>query len=98
VDAYYSRKDYAAIVSLYKDAGITDQSDSDTILRIAESFGQTGGVRQAISVIESALPTREDNGPLDLALAGYYQKAGDAGKAAEFEKKGKARLAPSSKP
>ena len=28
VDAYYSRKDYSSILSLYKDAGITDKSGS----------------------------------------------------------------------
>src|SRR4029077_14655657 len=59
VDAYYARKDYAAILSLYKDAGITDRSDSETILRIADSFGQTGGVREAISLLESALSSRQ---------------------------------------
>jgi GWxTD domain-containing protein len=98
VDAYYVRKDYAAILSLYKDAGITDESDSETILRIAESFSQTGGVRDAISLLESALRSRQENGPLYLALAGYYRKAGDTAKAAELEAKGKSRLAPSPTP
>jgi tetratricopeptide (TPR) repeat protein len=98
VDAYYARKDYAAILSLYKDAGITEQSDSDTILRIAESLGRTGGVRDAISLLESALATRDDNGPLYLALAGYYRQAGDTAKAADFEAKGKSRMATTAKP
>ena len=95
VSAYYSRKDYAAILSLYKDAGITDQSDSETILRIAESFAQTGGIQDAISLLESALSSRQDDGPLYLALAGYYRKAGNTAKATELEAKGKSRLAPS---
>lgn len=98
VDAYYARKDYAAILSLYKDAGITEQSDSDTILRIAESLGRTGGVRDAISLLESALATRDDIGPLYLALAGYYRQAGDTAKAADFEAKGKSRMATTAKP
>ncbi len=98
VDAYYSRKDYAAILSLYKDAGISDQSDPDTILRIAESFGRTGDARDAISLLESALGTRDDNGPLYLALAGYYRQAGDTAKAADFESKGKSRMAATAKP
>jgi len=98
VDAYYARKDYAAILSLYKDVGITDQSDSNTILRIAESFGQTGGVRDAISLLESALRSREENGSLYLALAGFYRKAGDTVKAAELEAKGKSHLASSPTP
>ena len=95
VDAYYARKDYAAILSLYKDVGITDQSDSDTLLRIAASFDQTGDVRDAISLLESALRSREENGPLYLGLAGYYRKVGDIAKAAELEAKGKSRLTPS---
>jgi tetratricopeptide (TPR) repeat protein len=94
VDAYYARKDYAAIVSLYKDAGISEQTDAGTVLRIAESFGQTGALRDSISVIESALPSHEESGPLYLALAGYYRKAGDAAKAGELEAKGKARMTP----
>jgi tetratricopeptide (TPR) repeat protein len=98
VGAYYARKDYAAILSLYKDVGITDQSDSETILRIAESFAQTGGIREAISVLESALHSREEDGPLYLALAGFYRKAGNTTKAAELEAKGKSHLAPSSTP
>jgi tetratricopeptide (TPR) repeat protein len=98
VDAYYSRKDYAAILSLYKDVAITDQSDSETILRIAESFGQTGALREAISLLESALRSRQEDGPLYFALAGYYRKAGDTVKAAELEAKGKSRLAPSPTP
>jgi len=92
VEAYYASKDYASILSLYKDAGITDRSDSQTILQIAESFSQTGQIRDAISLLESALRSREENGPLYLALAGYYGKLGDAKRASELEAKGKAHL------
>jgi tetratricopeptide (TPR) repeat protein len=98
VDAYCARIDYAAILSLYKDVGITDQTDSDTILRIAESFGQSGAVNEAIALIESALRPRPENGPLYLALAGYYRKVGVMAKATELETKGKSYLAPSPTP
>jgi GWxTD domain-containing protein len=92
VEAYHERKDFAAVLSLYKDAGITDQSDPQTILQIAESFEQTGGIRDAISLLESALRTRQENGPLYLALAGYYRETGDLKKASELEAKGKSRM------
>jgi GWxTD domain-containing protein len=92
VEAYYARKDYASILSLYKDAGITDQSDTDTILRIAESFGRSGANGDGISFLESALGSRQDDGPLYLALAGYYRQAGNAAKATELESKGRARI------
>ena len=98
VDAYYGLKAYSAVVSLYKDAGITDQSDPQTILQIAESFDQAGGIQDAISILESAIRSHQQNGPLYLALAGYYRKAGDTLKAAELEAKAKSRLAPSPTP
>jgi GWxTD domain-containing protein len=98
VGAYYAGKNYAAILSLYKDVGITDQSDSETILRIAESFAQTGGIRDAIFLLESALRSREENGPLYLALAGYYRQAGETVKAEDLEAKGKSLLGSSPKP
>jgi GWxTD domain-containing protein len=94
VEAYSARKDYAAIQSLYKDAGISDETDGGTILQIAEGLDQTGGVKDAISFLESTLRTREENGALYLALAGYYRDAGDSKKAAEAESKGKPFLTP----
>ena len=98
VEAYYARKDYAAIESLYKDAGITDESDAGTLLRIAEAFDHTSGTSDAISIVESALPAHEEDGTLYMALAGYYRKAGDAKKAADAEAKGKKLLAPAEAP
>ena len=94
VDAYYERKDYSAILSLYKDAGTTDDTDPVTMLRIAESMERSGKPREAISLLEAALTTHPDNGPLYLALAGYYQQIGDAQKAAELTRKGKSYISP----
>jgi GWxTD domain-containing protein len=92
VEAYSTRKDYAAIQSLYKDAGITDETDPGTILLIAEGLERTSGVPDAVSLLQSAIQSRKESGPLYLALAGYYRKNGDAKKAAETETKGKALL------
>jgi GWxTD domain-containing protein len=92
VDAYYELNDYAAVLSLYKDAGITDESDPQTILQIAESFNKTGETQDAISLLESALRSRQENGPIYLALAGYYRLMGDLKKASELETKGKTHL------
>jgi GWxTD domain-containing protein len=93
VDAYFAHRDYAAVVSLYNDANVTDSTDSETLLRIAASLGKTGKPKDAISVLENALHTRPEDGPLYLALASYYGQIGNAAKAAELTEKGKAHLA-----
>jgi GWxTD domain-containing protein len=95
VDAYFSRKDYSAVLSLYSDAGVTDRTDSETLLRIATSFEKQGNTPKAISVLEAALPTRPEEGPLYLALAQLYTEVGNAQKAEEFTRKGKSFLSPS---
>ena len=92
VDAYFSRKDYAAVVSLFSDAGVTERTDSETLLRIATSFEKQGNTQQAISVLEAALQSRPEEGPLYLALAQYYGAVGNPEKAAELTMKGKSYL------
>ena len=92
VDAYFSRKDYAAVVSLFSDAGVTEKTDSETLLRIATSFEKQGNTQQAISVLEAALQSRPEEGPLYLALAQYYGALGNPQKAAELTMRGKSYL------
>jgi GWxTD domain-containing protein len=92
VDAYFSRKDYAAVVSLFSDAGVTEKTDSETLLRIATSFEKQGNTEQAISVLEAALQSRPEEGPLYLALAQYYGALGNPQKAAELTVRGKSYL------
>ena len=89
VDAYYSKKDYAAVASLYSDAGVTERTDSETILRIATSLDKNGKTRQAISLLEEAVASHPDQGPLYLALARYYMEIGSTGRAAELTQKAK---------
>src|SRR5712691_3292898 len=99
VDAYFSKKDYAAVVSLFSDAGVTEGTDSETLLRIATSLEKQGETSKAISVIENALQSRPEEGPLYLALAQYYSEIGNARKAAELAYKGKSLLSePPAKP
>src|SRR5437667_2046388 len=93
VDAYFSKKDYAAVVSLFSDAGVTETTDSETLLRIATSLQKRGDTSKAISVLESVLPSRSEEGPLYLALAQYYTEVGNPKKAADLSQKGKSLLA-----
>jgi len=92
VDAYFSKKDYAAVVSLFFDAGVTETTDSETLLRIATSLEIRGNASQAISVIEKALQSRPEEGPFYLALAQYYTEIGNPRKAADLAQKGKSLL------
>ncbi len=92
VDAYFSKKDYAAVVSLFSDAGVTETTDSETLLRIATSVEKRGNAPQAISILESALLSRPEEGPFYLALAQYYTEMGNPRKAADLTEKGKSLL------
>jgi GWxTD domain-containing protein len=94
VSAYYAQKDYAAVVSLFKDAGITDETDSETIIRIADSLQKTGEIKKSISLLEGALQSRPEDGPLYLALGDYYGQVGDAEKAAKLTRKGMSIMGP----
>jgi GWxTD domain-containing protein len=90
VDAYFAKRDYAAVAALFDDAGITEETDSATIIRIADSLRQTGSTNKAVSLLERTLQTRPEDGPLYLALAGCYQQMGNSQKAAELTRKAKA--------
>ena len=92
VDAYFSKKDYAAVVSLFSDAGVTETTDSETLLRIATSMEKRGNAPEAISILEKALLSRPEEGPFYLALAQYYTEIGNPQKAADLTEKGKSLL------
>ncbi len=92
VDYYFSQKDFLSVVKLFDDTGITDSTDPGTILKIADSFDKTGDPQKAISVVEAALPTRQENGPLFLALSGYYRKVGNIKRADELAHLGRTYL------
>ncbi len=93
VEAYYAQKDFSSVVNVYNDSGITPETDSETLLRIAESLEKTGDSKRAFSLLEEAIHARPDDGSLYLALADCYQRAGNSSKAAELTKKGRSFLA-----
>src|SRR4029077_15753430 len=77
VQAYYGLNAYSAVVSLFEDAGITEDTDSGVITQIAESLLKTGGSDKALSLLQTAIHTRPNEGPLYLALADCYQQLGN---------------------
>lgn len=94
VEAYFSKGDYAAVSSLYTDAGVTDTTDPITLLRIASSLEKRVGATQAISFLETALKSHPEEGSLYLALAGFYKGVGNNKKAEDLEKKGRSLVSP----
>ena len=89
VEAYYARKDYAAVVSLYKDTGISETADSETYLRIASSLEKTGDVKAAVSLLDSGISAHPQDVSLYLGLADFYKQMGDIKRAEELIRKGK---------
>ena len=89
VQAYYTLNSYNSVISLFNDAGITTATDSGTIVQIAESFLKSGDTSKAASILQDAIHSRPDDGPLYLALADSYEKLGDAQRAKEMSAKGK---------
>jgi GWxTD domain-containing protein len=92
VQAYYSVKAYSAVVSLLDDVGVTDRTDSGTLAQIAESLLKTGNSSKAVSLLQDAIRSRPDDGPLYLALADCYQQMGNRQQEQEALQKGKSLL------
>ena len=92
VQAYYTLNAYSAVISLFDDAGITDNTDSGTIVQIAESFLKTGNTAKAVSLLQETIRSRPEDGPLYLALADSYQQMGNATQAQEMSRKGRSLL------
>src|SRR5439155_22245398 len=96
---YFSQRDFAKVAELYSHDGVTSDTADETVINVAESLDKTGNTRKAADVVESALAIKPASGPLYLALAFYYQRFGNAGKAEEFERRGRSiSVAPVQRP
>ena len=89
IELYFAQQQYGKVAEIYGKAGISDATDDQTIVRIAESFDKAGEVRKAVSVMESGTALKPASAPLLLGLAEYYRKVGDLQKASAAEQKGK---------
>jgi GWxTD domain-containing protein len=88
VEAYYTLKAYSAVVSLLADAGVTADTDAETLVKIGESLLNTGDSSKAVSFLQDAIRSHPQDGPLYLALADCYRQTGDSQKAQEMLSKG----------
>lgn len=92
VDAYYALKAYPAVVSLLDDAGVTADTNSDTLVKIGESLLNTGNTSKAISFLQDKIRSHPLDGPLYVALADCYRQIGDTQKEQEMLSKGQSFL------
>jgi GWxTD domain-containing protein len=97
VEAYFAQKDFAQIAEVYSRSGISDKTDEQTVLRIAESLDRIGDLSRATSLLETAIALKPMSAPVYLTLASYYQRAGNSARAAEIERKARG-LITSAKP
>lgn len=81
VEAYFDLKDYKAVVALYKDTGVTDAADPNTLLRIATSVRVLGNPEEGTRLMEHGADVLSGNASMFLALADYYNQIGKADKA-----------------
>lgn len=96
IELYFEQQQYKNAVELYARAGLSDSTDEQTILRLAESFAKLGDLSKAINVMESGANLNPKSASLQLALAEYYKKSGNPEKAAAAEQKGKKLMVASS--
>lgn len=92
VQAYFTLKAYPAVVSLFEDVGVTNDTDAATLAQIADSLLKTGSAAKAVSLLQDALRSRPEDGPLYLALADCYQQLGNHQEELEMLRKGRSLL------
>lgn len=94
VEAYYDQKDYKAVVALYKDTGVTDAADPNTLLRIATSVRILGNPEEGTRLMEHGADVLSGNASMFLALADYYNQIGKSEKATAAIQKSKQLAVP----
>ncbi len=93
VSLLYSGQAFGKVADLYRQGGVTPETDEQTILEMAESLNRLGQVGKSIQLLESALPGRQSSA-LYLGLSRYYRASGDTQKALQMEEKAKTIAAP----
>ena len=89
IELYFDQQNYNKVIELYARNALSESTDEQTIVRIAESFEKSGDVGSAVSVMEAGAHLYPGSGTMLLGLAEYYRKAGEPQKAAAAEQKGR---------
>jgi len=90
VEAYFLQQDYKAVAALYKDTGVTDAADAQTLLRIASGLRKLGNEPEGLRLLEHGSQAHPSDPAMFVALADYYTQMGDAAKASAALQKSKA--------
>jgi hypothetical protein len=93
IELSFDQQDYAKVADLYSKAALSEATDEQTVVRIAESFSKLGDLSKAVAVMESGTTLNPKSGSLQLGLADYYRRTGNPDKAAAAEQRGKQLLA-----
>ncbi len=94
VNAYFTQEDYKAVVALYKDTGVTDSADANTLLRIASSLRRLGSESEGLRLLEHGAEVRANDPAMFVALADFYTQMGDSAKASAALRKSKSLAVP----
>src|SRR5207247_4273721 len=73
-DFYFNQRDFAKVAELYSHAGVTPDTDDETVLNVPESLDKTGNTRKAADLVEAVLALSPECGPLYLTLAFSYYR------------------------
>lgn len=92
IEQYFNQQNYSKVIELYGRNALSESTDEQTIVRIADSFEKSGDLRKAVDVMESGVHLNPGSGSMLLGLAEYYRKAGESQKAAAAEQKGRQLL------
>jgi GWxTD domain-containing protein len=81
VGVYFGQQDYKAVAALYKDTGVTDAADAQTLLRIATSMRKLGNEPEGLRLLEHGSEAHSGDPAMFVALADYYTQMGETAKA-----------------
>ncbi len=81
VEAYFSRQDYAAVSALYRETGVTDRADANTLLRIASSLRKLGKETEGLNLLQHGADMHSADPAMYVALADFYTQMGNMTKA-----------------
>jgi hypothetical protein len=80
---------YAELAHLAQRFGKSHTLDEKTVILLARGTAQSGDIKLATQVLESALTWQAPTAEMYSMLAGFYRASGDTARAAEFEARAK---------